>query len=50
VYNPETGGCFDGIAPEKVNMNQGAESSISYLLARLKLEDLKQGVWKQKRA
>ena len=50
VYNPETGGCFDGIAPEEVNMNQGAESSISYLLARLKLEDLKQGVWKRKRA
>ena len=50
VYSPETGGCFDGLAPEKVNMNQGAESSISYLLARLKLEEVKRGIWKQKRA
>ena len=50
MYNPETAGCFDGLAPEKVNMNQGAESSISYLLARLKLEELKRGIWKRKRA
>ncbi len=49
MYNKETGGCFDGLAPEKTNMNQGAESSISYLLARLKLEELRKGVWKQKR-
>lgn len=40
VYDPETAGCFDGITQESVNMNQGAESSISYLLARLKLEEL----------
>ena len=38
------------LSPEKVNMNQGAESSISYLLARLKLEELKRGIWKRKRA
>jgi len=50
MYSPETAGCFDGLAPEKVNMNQGAESSISYLLARLKLEELKRGIWKRKRA
>jgi hypothetical protein len=43
VYNPETGGCFDGISPQHVNFNQGGESSISYLLARLKLEEVKQG-------
>jgi hypothetical protein len=49
MYSPETGGCFVGLAPEKVNMNQGAESSISYLSARLKLEEVKRGVWKQKR-
>jgi hypothetical protein len=47
VYNPETGGCFDGISPKCVNVNQGAESSISYLLARLKLEEVKQGFWRQ---
>jgi hypothetical protein len=41
VYNGETGGCRDGINHVEVNRNQGAESSISYLLARLKLEELK---------
>jgi hypothetical protein len=40
VYNPQIAGCFDGISPQEVNMNQGAESSISYLLARLKVEEL----------
>jgi len=35
VYNPCTGGCFDGLEEKYVNLNQGAESTISYLLARL---------------
>jgi hypothetical protein len=43
IYNPETAGCYDGLSPEKVNWNQGAESSICYLLARLKLEEAKRG-------
>ena len=42
MYNPVTSGCFDGITPGKINLNQGAESSISYLMARLKLEEVKQ--------
>jgi hypothetical protein len=42
VYNSINAGCFDGITPTEVNRNQGGESSISYLLARLKLEELKQ--------
>jgi len=37
VYNPKTGGCYDGITPEGVNLNQGAEATVSYLLARLEL-------------
>ncbi len=41
LYNPETGGCFDGLCRNSVNLNQGGESSVSYLLARLKLEELK---------
>jgi len=40
VYNPDTGGCFDGITPEGLNRNQGAESGLSYLLARLEMETL----------
>jgi hypothetical protein len=43
LYNSETGGCFDGLASDKVNLNQGGESLVSYLLARLRLEELKRG-------
>lgn len=38
IYNPVTGGCYDGLEKECVNLNQGAESSITYLLARLTME------------
>lgn len=40
VYDPLTGGCFDGITPQGLNLNQGAESTLSYLLARLTMEEL----------
>ena len=49
VYDHVTGGCCDGLGTNKVNMNQGAESSVSYLLARLKLEECRRGFWKQKK-
>lgn len=39
VYNPKTGGCYDGLEQDHVNLNQGAESTISYLLARLAMEN-----------
>jgi len=35
VYNPCTGGSFDGLEEFNVNLNQGAESTASYLMARL---------------
>jgi hypothetical protein len=38
VYNPLTGGCCDGIEHDRVNINQGAESSITYLMARNSIE------------
>ncbi|NGF55387.1 glycosyltransferase [Parapedobacter sp. SGR-10] len=38
VYNPVTGGCFDGLEEDTVNINQGAESTLSYLMARLIME------------
>ena len=38
IYNPATGGCYDGLEEYGVNLNQGAESTISYLLARLTIE------------
>jgi len=40
VYDPLTGGCFDGITPQGLNLNQGAESTLSYLIARLAMEEL----------
>lgn len=40
IYEPTTGACFDGITPQGVNLNQGAESTLSYLLARLAMEKL----------
>lgn len=38
IYNPCTGGCYDGLEDSYVNLNQGAESTVSYLMARLALE------------
>lgn len=38
IYNPATGGCYDGLEENYVNLNQGAESTVSYLMARLTIE------------
>ncbi|MGV9002914.1 glycosyltransferase [Flavobacterium sp.] len=38
IYNPCTGGCYDGLEKTYVNLNQGAESTVSYLMARLTME------------
>jgi hypothetical protein len=38
VYNPLTYGCYDGLEKNNVNQNQGAESSVCYLIARLLME------------
>lgn len=38
IYDPQTGGCLDGLEKTNVNLNQGAESSICYLIARLIIE------------
>jgi hypothetical protein len=38
VYESDTGSCYDGITPEGLNLNQGAEATITYLLARLEFE------------
>ena len=39
VYDEITGGCHDGLGRNTLNLNQGAESTISYLMARLAFED-----------
>jgi len=41
IYDEATGGCFDGLNNNSVNLNQGAESTVSYLTARLFLEEMK---------
>lgn len=38
IYNPATGGCYDGLEKDYINLNQGAESTVSYLMARLTME------------
>lgn len=38
IYNPVTGGCQDGLEERNVNLNQGAESTVCYLLARLTMD------------
>lgn len=35
VYDHETGGCCDGLSPTGVNRNQGAESTLAYLISHL---------------
>lgn len=35
LYNPHTGGCFDAITKDGVNLNQGAEAILSLLLTDL---------------
>jgi glycosyltransferase involved in cell wall biosynthesis len=39
IYNPCTGGCYDGLEDTYVNLNQGAESTVSYLMARVTVAD-----------
>lgn len=38
VYDEATGGSYDGLGRNSLNFNQGAESTISYFLARLAIE------------
>jgi hypothetical protein len=37
LYDPLNGGCFDGLHPDQVNRNQGAESTLSYLCAQAEI-------------
>jgi glycosyltransferase involved in cell wall biosynthesis len=37
VYDPTTGGCRDGLHPDRANENQGAESTLAFLQALLEL-------------
>lgn len=38
LYDAITGGCKDGLHPDRVNENQGAESTLSFLMALLDMQ------------
>jgi hypothetical protein len=40
LYDAITGGCRDGLHPDRVNENQGAESTLSFLMALLEMRAL----------
>ncbi|HEY0980223.1 MAG TPA: glycosyltransferase family 4 protein [Candidatus Paceibacterota bacterium] len=46
VYTHSTGGCYDGIGEHAINLNQGAESTVSYLLARIAMDRIAKPVSK----
>jgi len=37
VYDPNTGGCNDGLHPDRLNANQGAESTLAFLQILLEM-------------
>jgi hypothetical protein len=41
LYDATTGGCKDGLHPDRVNENQGAESTLSFLMALLEIQGAK---------
>jgi len=42
LYDPATGGCRDGLHPDRANENQGAESTLSFLMALLEMRKLEE--------
>ncbi len=40
LYDPETGGCHDGLHSDRINENQGAESTIAFHLAVIEMQAL----------
>jgi hypothetical protein len=41
LYDETTGGCKDGLHPDRINENQGAESTLSFLMALLEMHEAK---------
>jgi glycosyltransferase involved in cell wall biosynthesis len=53
LFDPTTGGCCDGLRPDHINQNQGAESTLSFLLSLLEMilvEDAVSDIAVKKRA
>jgi len=42
LYDSATGGCRDGLHPDRANENQGAESTLSFLMALLEMRQVEE--------
>ena len=42
LYDSATGGCRDGLHPDRANQNQGAESTLSFLMALVEMRSLQE--------
>ncbi len=42
LYDSTTGGCRDGLHPDRANENQGAESTLSFLMALVEMRSLQE--------
>jgi hypothetical protein len=38
LYDSSTGGCRDGLHPDRANQNQGAEATLAFLTALLEMK------------
>jgi glycosyltransferase involved in cell wall biosynthesis len=47
LYDSVTGGCRDGLHPDRANENQGAESTLSFLMALLEMRSLQESEQKE---
>jgi glycosyltransferase involved in cell wall biosynthesis len=47
LYDSVTGGCRDGLHPDRANQNQGAESTLSFLMALLEMRSLQESEQKE---
>jgi len=47
LYDSATGGCRDGLHPDRANENQGAESTLSFLMALLEMRSLQEPALKE---
>lgn len=44
LYNPSTGGCCDALHVDRINLNQGAESTLAFLLSLQEMRLLEQSL------
>ena len=45
LYDPRSGGCYDGLQPDRVNENLGAESTLAFWLSWLEMRLLDHDHW-----